>query len=58
MCPTTRKFPRTLGEAFPNDASYAIAIERCEDRAHSFFAVILACAVSIGACLTVAWVLS
>lgn len=55
---TTRRYPRTLNEAFPNDASYACAIERCEDRANSFFAVILACAVSVASFLFLAWVLS
>lgn len=27
MTPTTRRYPRTLGEAFPHDAAYASAIE-------------------------------
>lgn len=27
MTPTTRRYPRTLGEAFPRDAGYACAIE-------------------------------
>ena len=55
---TTRRYPRTLNEAFPSDASYACAIERCEDRAHSFFGVVLACAASIGVFLFAAWVMS
>lgn len=27
MTPTTRRYPRTLGEAFPRDAGYACAVE-------------------------------
>lgn len=27
MTPTTRRYPRTMAEAFPHDAGYACAIE-------------------------------
>lgn len=31
----TRKYPRTMNEAFPNTAEYAQAIERCDTHAGS-----------------------
>ena len=31
----TRRYPRTMNEAFPNTAEYAQAIERCDTHAGS-----------------------
>jgi hypothetical protein len=46
--PTTRKFPRTMAEAFPSDARHAYAIERTSRRMESVGSVLLACAIGIG----------
>jgi hypothetical protein len=49
----TRKYPRTLNEAFPNTADYACAVER---PAESYAGVLLAVAIGVGlAALLVAW---
>jgi hypothetical protein len=51
----TRKYPRTMNEAFPNTAEYAQAIERCDTHAGSglfefilLLIVLALLAVSIG----------
>ena len=57
-CPTTRQHPRTLAQAFPHDATYASAIERCDNRVASFGIVMLACGVAVVASvIAVVWVL-
>lgn len=49
----TRKYPRTLNEAFPNTADYACAVER---PAESCADILLAVAIGIGlAALLIAW---
>jgi len=55
--PTTRRYPRTLGEAF-KDASYADPIDLGgpEDRSNGWGGVLLAFAIGlVGACALVAW---
>lgn len=53
---TTRKYPRTLQEAFPHDAKWAYAIEKVDTRVEAFGGVLLACAIGIGLALAlVAW---
>jgi hypothetical protein len=55
--PTTRRYPRTLAEAFPGrDASYACAIER-HRKWHSVADVIAAVllAIMLGATLAAWW---
>lgn len=53
---TTRKYPRTMQEAFPRDAQWAYAIEKCDSRVEAFGSVLLACAIGIGLALAlVAW---
>lgn len=56
---TTRRYPRTLNEAFPTDASYACAIERCDDRIGSMAATVLR-AASVGSAVffVLAWAVS
>lgn len=50
---TTRRYPRTLNEAFPNGPEYANAIEHCDARVYSAAGVLAACA--IGVCAALAW---
>ena len=45
--PTTRRYPRTLAEAFPADARHAYAIERGSRRIDSVGSVLLACALGL-----------
>ena len=49
--PTTRKFARTLAEAFPADPRNAYAIERGSRRMDSVGSVLLASAIGIGLAL-------
>lgn len=53
---TTRKYPRTLGEAF-KDATYACAIEAHEvPLIEKLGGILLACLIGAGlACALVAW---
>ena len=51
----TRRYPRTMNEAFPNTAEYAEAIERCDTHAGSglfeFILMLIAVAVlALGIC--------
>jgi hypothetical protein len=54
---TTRKFPRTLQEAFPRDRHHAYAIERpYQARYESIAGVVLAVAVGVSlAIILVRW---
>ena len=53
--PTTRKFPRTMAEAFPSDARHAYAIEHSR-RFNAVGSVLLAIAIGLGLGLAlVAW---
>jgi len=53
---TTRKFPRTLAEAFPRDARHAYAIERVYSRRYEcLLDVALACVLGISFGLLVAF---
>jgi hypothetical protein len=53
---TTRKFPRTLAEAFPRDARHAYAIERVYSRRYEcLLDVALACVLGITFGLMVAF---
>lgn len=52
--PTTRRYPRTLVEAFPADARHAYAIERGSRRFDGVGNVLLACAIGIGLALALA----
>lgn len=47
MTPTTRKYPRTMREAF-KDADYACAIERTEYKYESGVAVLVVVALFMG----------
>lgn len=47
--PTTRKFPRTLQEAFPQERAYAI--ERSSRRMDAVGSVLLAVAIGLGLAL-------
>jgi hypothetical protein len=51
MNTTTRKFPRTLQEAFPQDRQWAYAVERTSRRMDAVGSVLLACAIGLGLAL-------
>lgn len=51
MNDTTRRFPRTLQEAFPTDRQWAYAIERYSNRYEQVGSVLLACAIGLGLAL-------
>ncbi len=52
----TRRFPRTLDEAFPRGASYGCAVERPEPTGERLAGVVLALTIGIGlAALLAAW---
>ena len=55
--PTTRKFPRTMQEAFPNDSRHAYAIERTK-APMSVFEALLAWASISGMCFLIAWAIA
>lgn len=55
--PTTRKFPRTMQEAFPNDSRYAFAIERTR-APMGFIEAVLAWASITGMCILIAWAIA
>lgn len=51
MNDTTRRFPRSLQEAFPQDRQWAYAIERYSNRTEQVGSVLLACAIGLGLAL-------
>jgi hypothetical protein len=52
----TRKYPRTMNEAFPNTAEYAQAIERCDTHAGSgLFEFILLLITLAALAFSIAW---
>lgn len=51
MNDTTRRFPRSLQEAFPQDREWAYAIERHSNRYDQVGSVLLACAIGLGLAL-------
>lgn len=51
MNDTTRRFPRTLQEAFPTDRQWAYAIERYSRRTEQVGSVLLAVAIGLGLAL-------
>ena len=51
MNDTTRRFPRTLQQAFPHDREWAYAIERSSRRFDAVGNVLLACAIGGGLAL-------
>jgi len=52
----TRKYPRTMNEAFPNSPEYAQAIERCDTHAGSgLFEFILLLIVLAALAFSIAW---
>lgn len=56
MNDTTRRYPRTMQEAFPRDAQWAYAVERTDTRVEALAGVVLAAAIGIGFGLAlVAW---
>lgn len=58
MTPTTRRFPRTLSEAFPKDPDYACAIY-CTPGTwlHTTLSILAACLIGIAlaAALVIGW---
>lgn len=44
----TRRYPRTMNEAFPNTAEYAQAIERCDTHAGSGLFGFILLLISLG----------
>jgi hypothetical protein len=54
---TTRKFPRTLREAFPRDAQHAYAIER-HRAPMPLWEAALAWASITGMCVLIAWAIA
>lgn len=55
--PTTRRYPRTMAEAFPRDPRHAYPIEAYkQERFDAVASVLLAIAIGVaGAVLLVAW---
>lgn len=52
----TRRYPRTMDEAFPHGAEYGCAIERPETDGERMAGVVLAVLIGIGlACALVHW---
>ena len=51
MNTTTRKFPRTLQEAFPADRQWAYAVERTSQRMDAVGSVLLAMVIGLGLAL-------
>ncbi len=52
----TRKYPRTMNEAFPNSPEYAQAIERCDTHAGSgLFEFILLLIILAALAFSIAW---
>jgi hypothetical protein len=51
MNTTTRKFPRTLNEAFPVDRQWAYAVERTSRRMDAVGSVLLAMVIGLGLAL-------
>ena len=52
----TRRYPRTMNEAFPNSPEYAQAIERCDTHAGSgLFEFILLLIVIAALAFSIAW---
>lgn len=57
-CPTTRRFPRTLREAFPQDKQWAYPVEASHrhERFEQIGSVLLAVAIGLGfALMLVHW---
>ena len=54
MNTTTRKFPRTLQEAFPQDRQWAYAVERHSRRTEQVGSVLLASLIGIVLALALA----
>lgn len=52
--PTTRKYARTMQEAFPNDSQHAYAIERTR-APMGFIESVIAWASITGMCVLIAW---
>lgn len=55
--PTTRKFPRTMQEAFPNDSRHAFAIERTRARM-GFMEAVIAWASIVGLSVMIAYAIA
>jgi hypothetical protein len=52
----TRKYPRTMNEAFPNSPEYAQAIERCDTHAGSgLFEFILLLIILAALAFSISW---
>jgi len=51
MNDTTRRFPRSLQEAFPQDRQWAYAVERYSNRYDQVGSVLLAVAIGLGLAL-------
>lgn len=51
MNDTTRRFPRSLQEAFPQDRQWAYAVERYSRRTEQVGGVLLAVAIGLGLAL-------
>ena len=51
MNDTTRRFPRSLQEAFPQDRQWAYAVERYSRRTEQVGSVLLAVAIALGLAL-------
>ena len=54
MNDTTRRFPRTMAEAFPHEVRNAYAIEHHVPIGERFGGVLLACAIGVGLALALA----
>jgi hypothetical protein len=54
MNDTTRRFPRTLQQAFPKDRQWAYAVERHSNRYEQVGSVLLATLIGLGLALALA----
>lgn len=53
---TTRKYPRTLAQAFPGGTEYAASIERRRSNDHSGIAIVLICGVVLAVAIVGTWI--
>jgi len=54
--PTTRRYARTLQQAFPSGTAYANAIEHHRSNDHSGIAIVLICGVILAVTIVSLWV--
>jgi len=54
--PTTRRYPRSLSQAFQTGTAYANAVEHHRSNDHSGIAIVLICGVILAVTIVTLWV--